>query len=132
MRAKADLNLQNNVSTSTVQLIIVSAYDQGHKLGKHYDQLCAYIVCWHVTIHLQDGATALYIASVEGHVKTVKLLVEAGASLDVQKNVSWYQYISDNISHLVYKQQGDMSHNTLPQAIQGDIGIHEYMYSSWW
>ena len=37
---------------------------------------------------------------------------------------------TDDISHLVYKQQGDMSHNTLPQAIQGDIGIHEYMYSS--
>ena len=25
---------------------------------------------------------------------------------------------------------GDMSHNTLPQAIQGNLGIHEYMYNS--
>ena len=44
----------------------------------------------HVTIimHLQTGATALYIASQNGHVTTVKLLVEAGASLDVQIDVS--------------------------------------------
>ena len=34
MIAKADLNLQTNVSTSTVQLIIVSADDHRHKLGK--------------------------------------------------------------------------------------------------
>ena len=95
MIAKADLNLQNNVSTSTVQLIIVSADDHRHKLEKHYDPLCAYIVCWRVTMHLQDGATALHIASQYGHVTTVKLLVEAGASLDVQGNVSWHQYISD-------------------------------------
>ena len=45
MIAKADFSLQNNVSTSTVQLIIVSADDHRHKLGKHCDPLCAYIVC---------------------------------------------------------------------------------------
>ena len=32
--------------------------------------------------------TALYIASEKGHVTTAQLLVEAGASLDVQRNVS--------------------------------------------
>ena len=48
-----------------------------------------------MTIHLQDGFTALFIASTNGHETAVKLLVEAGASLDVQMNVSYYQYISD-------------------------------------
>ena len=40
--------------------------------------------------NLQEGATALHIASQHGHVSTVQLLVEAGASLDVQANVSHY------------------------------------------
>ena len=39
-------------------------------------------------MYLQTGATALLIASQNGDVTTVKLLVEAGASLDVQMNVS--------------------------------------------
>ena len=41
-----------------------------------------------VTITLQDGATALFIACQNGHVSTVQLLVDAGASLDVRTNVS--------------------------------------------
>ena len=36
---------------------------------------------------LQDGSTALYRASEEGHSAVVQLLVEAGAFLDVQTNV---------------------------------------------
>ena len=43
-----------------------------------------------LSFNLQEGATALYIASQNGHVSTVQLLVEAGASLDVQFNVSYY------------------------------------------
>ena len=39
-------------------------------------------------MHLQDGVTSLYIACQEGHVTTAQLLVEAGAFLDVQGNVS--------------------------------------------
>jgi len=38
---------------------------------------------------LQDGRTALYIASCEGHVKVVQLLTDAGALLDVQAEVSF-------------------------------------------
>ena len=38
-------------------------------------------------VTLQDGATALYRASEEGHSTVVQLLVEAGASLDVQADV---------------------------------------------
>ena len=39
---------------------------------------------------LQEGFTALHLASEEGHVTVVQLLNEAGASLDVQTNVSCY------------------------------------------
>ena len=46
------------------------------------------VVYRHVTMNLQEGVTALYLASQNGHVTTVQLLVEAGASLDVQRNVS--------------------------------------------
>ena len=44
----------------------------------------------HVTVYLQEGVTALYLTSQNGHVTTVQLLVEAGASLDVQRDVSCY------------------------------------------
>ena len=43
-----------------------------------------------LSFNLQEGATALYIASQNSHVSTVQLLIEAGASLDVQMNVSHY------------------------------------------
>ena len=48
------------------------------------------VVYCHVTVNLQEGVTALYLASECGHMTTVELLVEAGASLDVQRNVSCY------------------------------------------
>ena len=48
------------------------------------------VVYCHVTVNLQEGDTALILASGNGHVTTVQLLVEAGASLDVQTNVSCY------------------------------------------
>ena len=56
-----------------------------------YDSLMNSVVVYcHVTVNLQEGATALHLASENGHVTTVQLLVEAGASLDVQTNVSCY------------------------------------------
>ena len=59
--------------------------------GTLYDSLMkSVVVCCHVTVNLQEGVTALYLASQNGHVTTVQLLVEAGAFLDVQKNVSCY------------------------------------------
>ena len=39
-------------------------------------------------MHLQDGTISLFLACQEGHVTTTELLIEAGASLDVQRNVS--------------------------------------------
>ena len=48
------------------------------------------VVYCHVALNVQEGATALHLASENGHVTTVQLLVEAGASLDVQTNVSCY------------------------------------------
>ena len=44
----------------------------------------------YVTINLQSGATALFIASERGHNKIVQSLIAAGASLDVQLNVSCF------------------------------------------
>ena len=41
-------------------------------------------------LNVQKGATALYIASEYGHVETVQLLINAGASLDMQMSVSCY------------------------------------------
>ena len=38
-------------------------------------------------VTVQNGTTALYRASQEGHSTVVQLLVEAGASLDVQADV---------------------------------------------
>ncbi len=37
---------------------------------------------------LQDGESPLYAASFDGHQKCVQLLLEAGAIVDVQKEVS--------------------------------------------
>ena len=48
------------------------------------------VVYCHVTVNPQMGSTALFLACQDGHVTTVQLLVEAGASLDVQINVSCY------------------------------------------
>ena len=43
-----------------------------------------------VTVNLQNGATALFIASQEGHCSIVEQMIEAGASLDLQMNVRIY------------------------------------------
>ena len=51
--------------------------------------LCMLCVDMTVTVNLQDGATALFVASQEGHFSTVELLIKAGASLDVQDTVSF-------------------------------------------
>ena len=67
--------------------------------GALYDVLCtlhyalydALSSCdCHMTVTPQEGVTALFLACQNGHVTTVQLLVEAGASLDVQRNVSCY------------------------------------------
>ena len=41
---------------------------------------------------LQDGKSALMLASQNGHTEIVKHLVEAKASLDLQTRVSWPSY----------------------------------------
>ena len=39
-------------------------------------------------ISMQDSYTALYSASQKGHEKIVQLLIQAGANVDLQTNVS--------------------------------------------
>ena len=56
--------------------------------GSLYDSLSSCVLS--CDCESQEGNTALYLASQNGHVTTVQLLVEAGASLDVQTNVSCY------------------------------------------
>ena len=37
---------------------------------------------------LQDGVTALHLATLEGHVEVVKMLVKYGAAVDIRNKVS--------------------------------------------
>ena len=41
----------------------------------------------HTTMCIQDGGCPLYIASQEGHDKTVEILLQAGATVDLQIKV---------------------------------------------
>ncbi len=43
-----------------------------------------------VTLLLQDGWTALMLASEDGHTEMVKYLIEASASVDIQTQVICY------------------------------------------
>ena len=51
--------------------------------------LCMLCADMTVTVHLQDGTTALFISSQNEHSTIVQRLIEAGASLNVQTNVSY-------------------------------------------
>ena len=51
--------------------------------------LCILCADMTMSVHLQDGAVALFIASQIGHSEIVQRLIEAGASLDVRRNVSY-------------------------------------------
>ena len=43
------------------------------------------------TCSFQDGWSALYVASANGHTSVVELLIESGAQLDIQTKVLQYQ-----------------------------------------
>ena len=42
-----------------------------------------------VALPLQDGVTALYLASANGNVRMVQMLLQYGAIVNVQRNVSY-------------------------------------------
>ena len=58
-----------------------------------------FILLLTLTLFVQDGATALFIACQKSHDKVVSILVAAKANPDLQKNVSLY---SDNIQMQLY------------------------------
>ena len=43
--------------------------------------------CTHNTMCMQDGASSLHIASQEGHDRVVEMLLQAGATVDLQDKV---------------------------------------------
>ena len=51
----------------------------------------------------QDGATALHVASQEGHNQVVELLLQAGASVDQKAKVRWGVSYSAFMSSRDYK-----------------------------
>ena len=61
-----------------------------HSITSLLPILCMWCADMTVTIDLQSGATALIVACQEEHCSIVERLIEAGASLDVQTNVSYY------------------------------------------
>ena len=66
-----------------------------HSITSLLPILCMLCADMTLTIDLQDGATALMVASQERHCSIVERLIDAGASLDLQTNVSY--------SNTVYK-----------------------------
>ena len=42
----------------------------------------------HTLDHIQDGATALYVAAQNGHLKVVEILIAAKCQVDIQDKVS--------------------------------------------
>ena len=54
-----------------------------------YSVLVTGIDCHSFSFTLQDGGTALFWSSLNGHTKIVEMLIECGASLNVQIKVSF-------------------------------------------
>ena len=54
----------------------------------------------HTTMYIQNGHCPLYIASQEGHDKTVEILLQAGATVDLKDKVySYYLLLWENGVH---------------------------------
>ena len=53
---------------------------------------------------LQNGMTALYVASHNGHVEVVNIVLQNGAHVDIQEEVSWtYSHSTDRAVNLKWK-----------------------------
>ncbi len=51
-----------------------------------------WFTCSHYLDSVQDGATALYAAAQNGHVRAVELLIAANAQVDIQEKVRFTAY----------------------------------------
>ena len=49
--------------------------------------------CTHITMCTQDGGCPLHIASQEGHDRIVEMLLQAGATVDLQTKVEDFSYL---------------------------------------
>ena len=88
------LYLRHHSQVETLKCVPVLMFGV-HSITRLLPILCMLCADMLVTINLQDGTTALFVASQEGHCSIVERLIEAGASLDLQRNVSY--------SNTVYK-----------------------------
>ena len=55
-----------------------------------------YSIYQYLPIHRQRGDTALFIATQQGHVEVVRLLLDRGADIDAKTNVSYITMESDS------------------------------------
>ena len=80
-------------------------YTQLHTHAHAYNtQICAYIyahntthTCTHNIMCTQDGVCPLHIASQEGHDRVVEMLLQAGATVDLQNKVENYYLFICNL-----------------------------------
>ena len=57
--------------------------------------------CHLFSFTLQVGGTALFWSSYNGHTKIAEMLIECGASLNVQTEVSFTYVVQENIGSIV-------------------------------
>ena len=91
LQAGTDLNIQNEVNNLKWwhTLCLTQSLTAGHLTICIYANLLCIHVCFYPT---QWGRVALNIGCTNGHVKVVKIMLQAGADLNIQNNVSNFKW----------------------------------------